>query len=145
MSPLRRRPNRERQSKGHQWAAAIELALDHAADRSAHHYQTWPLVRVLAVNTSGTRLEVELRFQAGQSYCCAEAGCHLPTSSRDWWERLRADVLAATGRNPPPLVLKVRGVVEEGATFCLHRSIGLAEASTGYTYDHGPCREEDAT
>lgn len=90
----------------------------------------------------GTRFEIELRFQAGTSYCCAEPGCFLPTYSRAWWTRLREALRDHCDREPPPFTMIVHGVVESGAVLESLASLGMPTHSA--VYRHGPVREREA-
>jgi hypothetical protein len=96
------------------------------------------------MSPTGLRAEIEIRFRAGEQYCCAEPGCFMSTFSREWWSRLRDSLRASAGREPRPMVIKIVGVVEEGALLRANQSFGLPEASRAYSYEHGPCRERDA-
>jgi hypothetical protein len=122
----------------------LQLALDTAMGEPTNTELSTPHVNVIAVSRTGMRAEIEIRFRAGERYCCAEPGCFMPTFSRDWWCRLRESLRASAGREPPPMVIKVLGVVEEGALLQVLQLLGLPEASCAYNYEHGPCRERDA-
>jgi hypothetical protein len=96
-----------------------------------------PALRVVGVD--GARIELELRFRAGERYCCAELGCYLG-GERAWWEGVRRYL----GEDAPrrSMVLWVRGVVEDGALFVNLGSLGLPERSGAYEYEH-QVREAD--
>lgn len=103
-----------------------------------------PRATLLSVSPGGTRFELELRFQSGKSYCCAEPGCFLPTHSRAWWMRLREALRDHCDRDPPPFTMVVHGVVESGAVLESLESCGLPVQSAAYAYRHGPLHERDA-
>jgi hypothetical protein len=96
-----------------------------------------PALRVVGVD--GARIELELRFRAGERYCCGEPGCYLG-ADRVWWKNVRRYL----GEDAPggSVVLWVRGVVEDGALFVNLGSLGLPERSGAYEYEH-QVREAD--
>jgi hypothetical protein len=125
------RSSQVRPSEATAWLAHLTAAFrDACADR---HGREAPIITVLAANDGGIRLEVELRFRSGRRYCCTESQCHLGASRR-WWQKVREHLRDVSDRDPPPISLSVTGVVEPGALFESHRSLGMPEASDAYTY-----------
>jgi hypothetical protein len=77
-------------------------------------------------------IDVDLRFIAGQTYCCAEPGCHLPFDK----EQRRVRQLAAERAIQLPEALTVRWHchVEEGAKLECHKSFRLPVESKAYDF-----------
>lgn len=111
-------------------------------DRSPTPGRTPPLARVLSVSDSGNRFEVELRFVRGTLYCCAEPGCFLPTFNSDWWRRFREHLREVSDREPPPFVVTVHGIVEEGTELEVLRPFGK-QFSNAYAYSMPAAHEAD--
>jgi hypothetical protein len=66
---------------------------------------------------AGDVLDVVLTFRGGSAYCCYEPGCHLPLLDGKRWDGLRRRLATAGVTTPPRMVLRLTGVVEEGALF----------------------------
>jgi hypothetical protein len=135
----RERHRREKRDLG--WARSVQQALEESLGEPRPGK---PLVRVLGVSEAGTHIEIELRFVSGVRYCCAEPECHLGLGERSWWAQLRSRLRDSTDRDPPPLSLPVRGVVEDGAVLESLQAVGLPARSPGYVFAYGPIREQDA-
>jgi len=73
-------------------------------------------------------INVEFRFLAGHSYCCAEPGCHLPRNC----ERLVRLAAERSIRLPDDLIVCWHCVVEEGASLECRRSPTVTNA---YEFD----------
>ena len=59
-------------------------------------------------------VNAEVRFLAGESYCCLELGCHLRLRERDW-ARLRESCEEHGVFLPKPMRVVVTCIVEEGS------------------------------
>ncbi|MBX3359581.1 MAG: hypothetical protein KF745_14275 [Phycisphaeraceae bacterium] len=127
-----------------EWARALQSAIERYFFDSTRPDRALPRAQVISVSPSGNRFELELRFQSGTTYCCAEPGCFLPTFCRSWWKQLRETLLELSDRDPPPLSLVLHGVVEHGACLQDRQVFGLPVKSRAYTYKHGPLRERNA-
>lgn len=101
-------------------------------------------MRLLSVSDGGTHLEIELRFEAGKSYCCVEPTCHLPAFDLAWWTKLRGVLAAHSDRVPPPFTLVVLCVIEADARIRSHKALGLEESAAAAIFRYGPIREQDA-
>lgn len=88
-------------------------------------------VTVLGAASDLSLIDVDLRFLAGRSYCCAEPGCHLP---RDNTKLLR---LAAERSIPVPESVRVRWHchVEHGTGLECRKRFGLPAVSEAYKFD----------
>lgn len=100
-----------------------------------------PTIRLLSVNDSGNRFEIELRFESSKTYCCAEPGCHLATYQSNWWRLIRQPLEETADRNLSPMTLKIWGVVEDGARLLSSAALGLPTLTREYSYRTGPIRE----
>ena len=105
--------------------------------------QVRPRVQVLSVSNAGNRIEIELRFLAGERYSSAEPGAFLPAYSRKWWQDLRADARDVSDREPPPLSIVVHGVIEPGAHIYLPWGAWTTERE-GYCYTSESREEQSA-
>lgn len=70
------------------WREALEYAL--LAIGNSPYPRQWPAIRVLSMSDSGAGVQIELRFRAGERYCCGEPRCYLATYDAAWWHKLRA-------------------------------------------------------
>lgn len=94
-------------------------------------------VAVRGVTPDRFLIEVEVRFLAGRSYCCAEPFCHLP------WNTARLLELAAERgvELPESVVVGWHCYVEAGARLEVLECFGLPAESAAYdsTATTGPC------
>lgn len=116
-------------------------ALQHAMDAERDLCVSPPLMQVISVSPRGNRFEIELRFQRGKTYCCAESCCFLNTFLDAWWTGFRSALAERTDRDPPPLTMLVHGVVEEGALLRDLLYFRPSMASQAYSYRSEPYRE----
>lgn len=72
-----------------------------------------PAYRVEASLVDESLIRLQLTFRAGASYCCAEAGCHLPLTEQGWAAVREALKLSAFVK----LAFEVEVFVEAGARF----------------------------
>lgn len=100
-----------------EWRNALQFALDSLLDGDDLHNPgcVWPNARLLNVSNSGCELEVELRFLSGQRYSCIEPGDFISGSSTSWWQKFRQALAEVSDRQPPPMSIRIYGVVEAGA------------------------------
>ena len=87
-------------------------------------------ISVLAAAPDLSVIEVDLRFIAGRSYCCAEPGCHVGLDNR---KLLRL----ATERSvplPESVTIRWHCHVEEGARLEVLKSFGLPAESKAYDF-----------
>lgn len=85
-------------------------------------------VRIGAPAPDGLTFDLVLGFKAGETYCCYEPGCHLVLSDGLVWDRLREILIEMRMLRPPLLTVRqLRGIVEPGSRFEVHRRLGLAE------------------
>lgn len=80
-------------------------------------------IAVVDVATNPPTVDVELRFLSGQTYCCAEPGCHIP------------DDIA---RHPQLAGFTIRWhcVVERNAKLNSSKALGRPLEQDGYEYDY---------
>ncbi len=124
-----------------QWRAILQNALEDLVGTPSTKSLARPSVRLLSINRAGNRIALELRFESRRHYCCAEPGCHLPTHDHGWWKSLRKHLANYSDRNPPPMILKIRGAVEAGARLQCNASLGIPALSPAYTFVQAPIRE----
>lgn len=104
-----------------------------------------PKTRILSVNDAGTAFEFELRYEAGKTYCCAEAVCFVAPYRKKWWLELRQAIAEKTDRVPPPMGVTVTAAVEAGAHLLVLANIGVStENKKSYGYSYPPEHEEKA-
>lgn len=120
----------------HTWLQTLQHAFDAFPETPANPDHAWPEVRVLAASNRGNRLELELRFRSGTLYCCAEPGCFLPDHDPAWWAAIRARIHERIDRDPPPFIITVRGIVEDGARLAVNAQLGLPVTVGPNTYTH---------
>lgn len=135
-------PNNEPTSAGALTVSDFQKAINAIQAGGAGTNLAKPTVTVLRID--GYHVELEIRFSAGATYCCAEPGCHLPTHASTWWRHLRRELKDAN-IDPPELTVQIHGVVEEGALLNVLRAMGMSASSTAYEYDDEPTREHDAS
>lgn len=138
-----------RRAQGHfecdqAWRDALQHAIECAMEGATPSKSAKPKIAILALSPRGNRIELELRFRTGETYCCAEPGCFLATYERKWWRTARESLLEATEREPQLLSITVHGIVEEGASLLWRKECNLPTQSPAYSYQHGPLRERDA-
>jgi hypothetical protein len=87
-------------------------------------------ISVLAAAPDLSVIDVELRFIAGRSYCCAEPGCHLGL------DNLKLLRLAAERcvRLPESVTVRWHCRVERGARLEVMKSFGLPIESDAYDF-----------
>lgn len=95
---------------------------------SSPHQLSVPILTVLSAEPDGSKCVVELRFQTGKKYCCAESGCSLPTWSRDWWMKFLDHLRQMSQREPTISTIEVRGLVEPGALLFAFQKSGPRSA-----------------
>jgi hypothetical protein len=78
-------------------------------------------------------IDVDLRFIAGRTYCCAEPGCHLPLDKEA--RRLRSLAAERAIRLPEAMTIRWHCHVEEGAKLECHKSLGLPAESKAYDFE----------
>jgi hypothetical protein len=76
--------------------------------------------------------DVELRFVAGRTYCCAEPGCHVPFDQAQ--QRLHRLAAERALRLPDALTVRWHCQVEEGAKLECHKSLGVPPESEAYDF-----------
>lgn len=116
---------------------AVEYSLEDARERG----KASPELRLLNVSDSGARFEIELRFLAGETYCCAEPACFLGALDCEWWRGVRSRLLELTGRTPPVMWVLIQVVVNQGAVLEAVGAVGANAASRGYSSTYGPFME----
>ena len=115
-----------------QLIADLQRAFDRMRGTSKYGFAI-PHPVVLMVSDGGSRCTIEMRFRAGERYCCAEPGCYLQTWSRAWWNQFHEQQSRNSSGAPQLAMLEIRGVVEAGALLHAHRSGGPI-ASNAYSY-----------
>src|SRR5262245_54093873 len=138
-----RRRARHHFAQDHRWCDALLHALEESTGTPKDARLTKPTIRLLSVNASGNRMEIEMRFRSGETYCCAELGCHVATHDAEWWKSFRSCISRMTDRDPPPMTLTIYGVIDAGARLLSSASLGLPIVSSAYTVVHGPNHERD--
>lgn len=88
-------------------------------------------VSVIDATADHSTIIVELRFLAGQDYCCAEGSCHVPRSN----ERLVRLAAERSIHLPDSVVVRWRCRVEKGARLQCMKSFGLPTESDGYEFE----------
>lgn len=126
------------------WRDSLQHAMDGMLCGKTRNGLARPRPTVLAVSGTGARFEMELRFLAGEEYCCAEAQCFLWTYDRGWWDAVRELLQEVSSRQPPPMVVVIHGVVELGAKLRWLSDGTVGVPSAAYVYECDPRREEDA-
>lgn len=89
-------------------------------------------VSVIAAAADLSLIDVDLRFMAGRTYCCAEPGCHLP-SDKDQ-HRLRRLAAERGIRLPEAVTVRWYCHVEEGVKLECHKPLGLPAESNAYDF-----------
>jgi hypothetical protein len=124
-------------------AALIEYF---ASNRAAGGRRDYYGVRVDGVAAGRSEFDLTLTFKAGESYCCAEPGCHTGFHDSECWRRLR-QILGFHGLVgiPPVTIRRLGGVVEIGALLRCNLAFGYPERERlGYTFESGPHHERMA-
>ena len=90
-------------------------------------------ISILSASRDRSVIDVELRFVAGRTYCCAEPGCHLPSDTG----QQRLHLLAAERGIKMPEAVTVRWHchVEEGAKLEHLAKLGLPVESKAYDFE----------
>jgi hypothetical protein len=109
-----------------------------ARNRDASGRRDYYGVRVAALSATERAFELVISFKDGETYCCAELGCHVGYHDRRWWRALRRLMQECTVNDTRPLALHIRGIIEPGARLRCNASFGLPEESAGYTCESGP-------
>src|SRR5947207_2094486 len=135
---------RANSDKHRAWLAALQNAVDVSLHEPAAPQSSRPGMQVLSASTNGTQFVIELRFVAGEEYCCSEASCFIPTYDREWWARIRASLHDATGRSPPPMSVTILGAIEAGAKLRVNQWLGLPIQNAAEAYTQGPCHENES-
>ena len=78
-------------------------------------------------------IDVDLRFLAGRTYCCAEPGCHVPFDKAQ--QRLHRLAAECAIRLPEALTVRWHCHVEEGAKLECHKPLGLPMESKAYDFE----------
>ena len=77
-------------------------------------------------------IDVDLRFIAGRTYCCAEPGCHVPFDKAQ--HRLHRLAAERGIRLPEAVTVRWHCHVEEGAKLECHKPLGLPAESKAYDF-----------
>jgi hypothetical protein len=88
-------------------------------------------ISVTAVAPDFSVIEVSLRFLEGQTYCCAESGCHLPRS----YEQLVRIAAERSIPIPSDVLVRWHCYVEQGARLESHQAFGLPLESIAYEFE----------
>lgn len=97
----------------------------------------------------GRRYILAITFKNGESYCCAEPGCHFGFWTAADWARLRSKLRSVGLEFLGPLsITKVHVMVEPGAVLGLRfpgdtSSPNLRALHKGFSYSIGPFDESD--
>jgi hypothetical protein len=88
-------------------------------------------IKVIDAAADLSRIDVEIVFVAGRTYCCAEPGCHLPRDSK------RLVELAAIRSIPIPELAAITWHfrIEAGARLECLNTLGLPLESPAYEFD----------
>lgn len=78
-------------------------------------------------------IDVDLRFIAGRTYCCAEPGCHVPFDKEQ--QRLRRLAAERAIELPDALTVRWHCHVEEGAKLECHRHLASPAESKAYDFE----------
>ena len=78
-------------------------------------------------------IEVDLRFIAGRTYCCAEPGCHVPIDKAQ--RRLRKMAAERAILFPEAVTVRWHCRVEEGVKLECLRSAGVPAESEEYDFE----------
>lgn len=143
MSQTLKRRSQHHFASDRAWHEALEYALEPEGTPPYAHWQ-WPSIRVLSVSDSGHRFEIEMRFRTGDLYCCEGAHCFLSTYSKSWWTKFRARLAQVTDREPPPMVMQIHAVIEEGAMFEVNVELGLPLEARHYAASYPADHERKA-
>lgn len=88
-------------------------------------------ISVLSAAADLSVIDVELRFIAGRTYCCAEPGCHLPRSNS-----MLVSLAAERGlRLPDSVAVRWHCHVDRGALLQSMKSLGLPIESEAYEFE----------
>lgn len=128
----------------YEWLRAIQLAVEATQSDGTKRPLAQPEVRVTSVSASGFRFELEMRFRTGLEYCCSEPGCHVPTNSCDWWDRLRSALALVRDRTPGPMSVRTKVVVERGARLQVLSALSLPIESEPEVHECEWVHEADA-
>ncbi len=75
-------------------------------------------------------LVATLTFYSNETYCCAEATCHLKLD----WQKIRSLAEKEGVTLPKPMTLQLSVIVEKGAKIETNKCISKSLESEGYTY-----------
>lgn len=78
-----------------------------------------------------SRIEVEVVFVAGRTYCCAEPGCHLPRESK----RLTELAALRSISIPEHVTIRWHFRIEAGTRLECRRALGLPLESEAYEFE----------
>lgn len=90
-------------------------------------------VYVIGAASDLSVIDVDLRFIAGRTYCCAEPGCHVPCDKAQ--QRLRRLAAERAIRLPDALTVRWHCHVEEGAKLECLKPLGLPAESEAYDFE----------
>lgn len=88
-------------------------------------------VKVIDAAKDLSRVDVEIVFVAGRTYCCAEPGCHLPRDSK----RLMKLAAVRSISIPERAMIKWHFRIEAGARLECHHALGMPLESRAYQFD----------
>lgn len=115
------------------WVDALGHALQSATGDHRTKGVTRPLIELISTSKRGNVLEMTLRFQKGNMYCCGEPACFIHAYNTNWWVRFREALSEVSDRTPAPFRLHISCEVEPGAKFRANHLVGAPLVSQGYT------------
>lgn len=90
-------------------------------------------------DASDASFDLRLTFLKGETYCCAEFGCHFGFFDGPWFDELAQRLHGAGWRGPQPTRLRsVEVQIEQGVVL----TIPPKEVSTSWSYRLGPFERE---
>jgi hypothetical protein len=90
-------------------------------------------VSVISAAGDLSAIDVDLRFIAGRTYCCAEPGCHMPIDNQQG--RLRCLAAERDIRLPDVMTVRWHCHVEAGAKLECYKALGLPLESEAYDFE----------
>jgi hypothetical protein len=90
-------------------------------------------VSILGASPDLSIIDVDLRFVAGRTYCCAEPGCHVPRDAGQ--RRLRRLATERAIALPESVTVRWHCHVERGAKLECMTKLGLPVESEAYDFE----------
>lgn len=97
-------------------------------------------VSIDAISEDGHCVDLLLTFKAGKRYCCVEPNCHFGLHSFADWDKLHQLFVKHKAEVVRPTMLRLRGIVEQGAFIYdgsgIRKPQAFEHASQAFEYVH---------